>query len=112
MANEQENYLNTLIQKCKDFENSLSSDYRKKTGSYFTGFDMAKTMVCDLIVSFRKKYGKEHLYSRVFLEPCGGAGNFIYCYLYEISKIDFTYNQINQIVQNIYYCDANKRSFV
>lgn len=110
MANEQENYLNTLIQKCKDFENSLSSDYRKKTGSYFTGFDMAKTMVCDLIHSFRKKYGKEHLYSRVFLEPCGGAGNFIYCYLYEISKIDFTNDQINQIVQNIYYCDANKEA--
>ena len=108
MINGQENYLNTLIQKCKDFENSLSPDYRKKTGSYFTGFEMAKTMVSDLIDAFRKKYGKEHLYSRVFLEPCGGAGNFVYCYLYEISKIGFSDNQINQIVQNIYYCDANK----
>ena len=103
-----ETFWNNLIQDCKDFENSLSSDYRKKTGSYFTGFEMAQTMVCDLIEAFRKKYGKEHLYSRVFLEPCGGAGNFIYCYLYEISKIGFTDPQINQIVQNIYYCDANK----
>ena len=108
MENAKENYWNALIHKCKDFENSLSPEYRKKTGSYFTGFDMAKTMVCDLIEAFRKKYGKEHLYSRIFLEPCGGAGNFIYCYLYEISKIGFSEAQINQIVQNIYYCDANK----
>ena len=107
MKNTKEQYWNNLIQKCKDFEKSLSQDYRKKTGSYFTGFDMAQTMVADLIEAFRKKYGKEHLYSRVFLEPCGGAGNFVYCYLYEISKIPFTADQIKLIIENIYYCDAN-----
>ena len=105
-----ETFWNNIIQACKDFENSLSSDYRKRTGSYFTGFEMAQTMVCDLIESFRKKYGKEHLYSRVFLEPCGGAGNFVYCYLYEISKIGFTDEQIVQTINNIYYCDANKKA--
>ena len=102
MKNTKEQYWNNLIQKCKDFEKSLSQDYRKKTGSYFTGFDMAQTMVADLIEAFRKKYGKEHLCSRVFLEPCGGAGNFVYCYLYEISKIPFTADQIKLIIENIY----------
>ena len=55
MKNTKEQYWNNLIQKCKDFEKSLSQDYRKKTGSYFTGFDMAQTMVADLIEAFRKK---------------------------------------------------------
>lgn len=110
MESTKENYWNNLIQNCKDFENSLFPDYRKKTGSYFTSFEMAHTMVCDLIEAFRKKYGKEHLYSRVFLEPCGGAGNFIYCYLYEISRIGFTNEQVMQIIKNIYYCDANSNA--
>ena len=61
MINGQENYLNTLIQKCKDFENSLSPDYRKKTGSYFTGFEMAKTMVSDLIDAFNNLLKRKEL---------------------------------------------------
>ena len=110
MATEKEIFWNELVQKCKDFENSLSADYRKKTGSYFTGFEMAQTMTIDLIDSFRKKYGKEYLCSRVFLEPCGGAGNFIYCYLNEISTMSFSDDAIKQIINNVYYCDANKQA--
>lgn len=110
MSTNKEAFWNSLIEKCKNFENSLSSDFRKRTGSYFTGFSMAQTMVCDLIEAFRKKYGKEHLAHKIFLEPCGGAGNFIYCYLNEISKFNFSKKEITQIINNIYYCDANKKA--
>lgn len=110
MNSVQETYWNNLIIKCKEFENSLSSDYRKKTGSYFTGFEMAQTMVSDLIDAFRKKYGKIVLIGKVFLEPCGGAGNFIYCYLKKISELDFSNDEIRIIIENIYYCDANKKA--
>lgn len=110
MNSNQEAFWKELIADCKEFENSLSADYRKKTGSYFTGFEMAHSMVVDLIGAFRKKYGKELLCDKIFLEPCGGAGNFIYCYLKEISELGFSANEIKQIIENIYYCDSNKKA--
>lgn len=110
MATGKETFWNTLIENCKSFENSLASDFRKRTGSYFTSFPMAQVMVCDLIDAFRKKYGKELLAQKIFLEPCGGTGNFIYCYLNEISKLGFSDAETAQIINNIYYCDANKKA--
>ena len=110
MNGEQDFFWNNLIQKCKSFENALSSDYRKRTGSYFTGFSMAEKMVSDLIEAFRKKYGKESLCDKIFLEPCGGAGNFVYCYLKRISEIGFSSDEIKKIVGNVYYCDSNRRA--
>lgn len=106
----QEKFWNNLIFKCKEFENSLSDDFRKKTGSYFTGFEMAETMVSDLIESFRKKYGKIVLVGKTFLEPCGGAGNFIFCYLKQIAELDFSLKEIQIIIDDIYYCDANEKA--
>ena len=110
MDEKKEKFWQNLILNCKNFENSLNTDYRKKTGSYFTGFGMAQTMVFDLIEAFRKKYGKETLIGKVFLEPCGGAGNFIYCYLKEIANLGFSSDEINIFINNIYYCDANKKA--
>ena len=110
MNTEQKEYWSSLVEKCKTFENSLNADYRKKTGSYFTGFEMADVMVSDLIDAFRKKYGKVVLVGKTFLEPCGGAGNFIYCYLKRISELDFTSEEINTFIDKTYYCDANPKA--
>lgn len=110
MNSVQQKYWSSLIENCKEFENSLDSDYRKKTGSYFTGFEMAEVMVSDLIDAFRKKYGKVVLVGKTFLEPCGGAGNFIYCYLKKISELDFSIEEINTFIDNTYYCDANPKA--
>ena len=110
MLESKKNCWNSLISKCKDFENSLPADFRKRTGSYFTNFETALSMCFDLIESFRKKYGKEDLIGKTFLEPCGGAGNFVYCYLYEISKLEFSQEKIKKIIEKIYYCDSNQKA--
>lgn len=102
-----EQFWTNLVESCKEFENSLSSTYKKQTGSYYTGFQMALAMTSDLIEQFRRKYGKEELCNKIFLEPCGGSGNFIFAYLYNISNIGFSKTEIRKIIQNIYYCDSN-----
>lgn len=105
-----EQFWNKLIESCKEFEKSLSPAYKKQTGSYYTAFQMALPMTADLIEQFRRKYGKDELCNKIFLEPCGGSGNFIFAYLYNISDIGFSKSEIKRIIQNIYYCDSNRKA--
>ncbi len=105
-----EQFWQNLTESCKQFENSLSQEYKKQTGSYYTGFQMALAMTTDLIEQFRRKYGKEELCKKIFLEPCGGAGNFIFAYLYNLSEIGFSKAEISELINNIYYCDSNKNA--
>ena len=91
-----EQFWNNLIESCKEFEKSLSTTYKKQTGSYYTAFQMALPMTADLIEQFRRKYGKDELCNKIFLEPCGGSGNFIFAYLYNISDIGFSKSEIKR----------------
>lgn len=103
-------FWNTLQNKCKEFENSLDCDYRKKTGSYYTNFSMTLTMIEDFLKTFEAKSKKENLCDKIFLEPCGGSGNFIFAYLYKISEFEFSNEEVNKIIHNIYYCDSNSKA--
>ena len=68
---------------------------------------MALAMTADVIEQFRRKYGKDEICNKIFLEPCGGAGNFVFAYLYNLSKIGLTNEEIRGTLENIYYCDSN-----
>lgn len=105
--NEKELFWKKLVESCKNFEKKLPQSFKKQTGSYYTGFPMALAMTSDVIEQFRRKYGKDEICNKIFLEPCGGAGNFVFAYLYNLSKIGLTNEEIREILENIYYCDSN-----
>lgn len=105
--NEKELFWKKLVESCKNFEKKLPQSFKKQTGSYYTGFPMALAMTADVIEQFRRKYGKDEICNKIFLEPCGGAGNFVFAYLYNLSKIGLTNEEIREILENIYYCDSN-----
>ena len=105
--NEKELFWKKLVESCKNFEKKLPQGFKKQTGSYYTGFPMALAMTADVIEQFRRKYGKDEICNKIFLEPCGGAGNFIFAYLYNLSKIGLTNEEIRETLENIYYCDSN-----
>lgn len=103
---------NHLLKKLK--EDSLATEMamgtleRKRTGSFYTSFDLTSIMVKDLINEVIK-YNK-NIEDLSFLEPCVGSGNFVFSFLDEISKLNLKSSQHKSILNNIYVCDINQNA--
>ena len=98
--------LTTIAQENERYEKSLDSLYRKQTGSYYTGIDLALAMVKELIASI----DSSKLFEKTFLEPCVGTGSFVFAYLKVASDIGFSKIEYLQLLNNIYVCDINKNA--
>ncbi len=90
----------------KSIETAMDPLERKRTGSYFTGLELTDIMMHELVGELLKS-GKD-IWTLRFLEPCVGAGNFVFSYLKEISKLDFEKEKIRILLDNLYVADINK----
>jgi DNA-cytosine methyltransferase len=79
---------------------------RKQTGSFYTSDDLTAAMIDDLIQCL-PDHKRNTLYNLRFLEPCVGAGSFVFAYLLAALRFKFTQEQSHQLINNIYVCDIN-----
>lgn len=85
------------------FEKSLEILIKKQTGSYYTAMELAVAMMRELVSTI----DTHELYSKTFLDPCVGTGNFVFAYLRVCVDLEFTKEQYLQLLNNIYACDIN-----
>ncbi len=103
-----EEFQDVIKIKSKDFETALDNLYRKRTGSYYTSFELTDEMMSELVK--RILISGEKIWEKKFLEPCVGTGNFIFSYLKAVDKLCLDKVQIEQLVDNIYVADINRDS--
>ncbi|MFZ8074811.1 DNA (cytosine-5-)-methyltransferase [Fusobacterium watanabei] len=89
------------------YQHSLTEIERKYSGIYYTEFDLAFKIVNNLF--FNKKI--KNIWNLKFLEPAVGIGNFVFAYLFYISKnYILTKKQVLKLYENIYVCDSDKKA--
>jgi len=100
------NLLNEILQESKLFENKIDYLYKRNSGSYYTGYDLAKNMLIDLFKNIDKEEGY-CLEDKLILEPCVGTGIFIFAFLEILIKRNYKKTQLKKIINNIYVSDIN-----
>ncbi len=108
-AKEKMNLLQELAYNGRQFEQSMNSLHRKQTGSYYTALELTEVMMRELIDSLTNDERKI-LYTKRFLEPCVGSGNFVFAYLKVVSELGYSKEQYTELINNIYVCDINKKA--
>ena len=98
-----------LNDRSKSFEQSMDALHRKRTGSYYTALDLTILMMKELVDSLPITT-RERLYTKTFLEPCVGTGNFVYAYLRVCKDLGFSHEENIELLENIYVCDINKQA--
>ncbi len=88
------------------YEQSMDKLHRKQTGCYFTALDLTYVMMKELVACF-PDHDQRVLYEKTFFEPCVGTGNFVYAYLRVCKEKEFSYEQYQKLLNNIYVCDIN-----
>lgn len=88
-----------------DFERSIDPVLRRRTGSYYTSFELTIPMVRELIENLPKQK-RDNLHKLRFLEPCVGTGNFVFAYILVAAEYVET-SKIKELLNNIYVCDIN-----
>ncbi len=91
----------------QEFENQMSSVYRKQTGSYYTSLDFALSMMEEFVNTLNQEE-RRSIFLKKFLEPCVGTGHFVFAYLMVCKTLDFSPAQYQKLLNNIYVCDINK----
>lgn len=81
---------------------------RKRTGSYYTNLELTDLMMSELIEELIKDNSNRKLCEFKFLEPCVGAGNFVFSYIKQIVKIGISNDDANTLLNNIYVADINQ----
>ena len=95
-----------LNDRSTSFEQSMDTLHRKQTGSYYTALDLTVIMMKELVDSLPLSM-REKLYTKTFLEPCVGTGNFVYAYLRVCKDLGFSHEENTELLNNIYVCDIN-----
>ncbi len=101
-----QNLWKTLNDKSHAIESNMESLERKRTGSYYTDISLTDAMMEELIESIDSS--KKDIINLRFLEPCVGAGNFVFSYINTIQKTySLSVNEANTLLSNIYVADIN-----
>lgn len=103
MNNNIETFFAKYITDSKKYESSLTYPYKRATGSFYTGFDLAYKMVKKMF----SEIDCSKLTNLKILEPCNGTGIFIFAILKYLLDNNYENNDIISIVNNIYICEVN-----
>lgn len=98
--------IENFVLRSNQIEESLEKNYKKLNGIYFTNPHLTNYIIDDLFEHFSDIF-KKNIYTKKFLEPCVGIGNFVFAYLEKIKTLNLTYEQHKELINNIYVCDIN-----
>lgn len=93
-----------IRKKSKSIESGMDPLERKRTGSYYTALELTDIMMSELVSKVKDK--KEDIWNCRFLEPCVGAGNFVFSYI-KVATQGLNKEQITTLLNNIYAADIN-----
>ena len=100
---------NSLNQKSKAAENKIDPFKKKFTGSYYTDIFITDIIINELIETI--KVSKDKILSCKFLEPCVGAGNFVFSYILKVhEKYNLTREEAKIFINNIFVSDINSEA--
>ena len=71
----------SLSSKSKHIETGMDALTRKRTGSYYTDLELTDVMMTELVEHLKMSDSSKKIYEYRFLEPCVGAGNFVFSYI-------------------------------
>lgn len=98
----------SLNERSRAIETGMDALARKRTGSYYTDIKLTDIMMEELVSQLRDK--SKPLYEYRFLEPCVGAGNFVFSYIKAIHNTSITKEEAAKLLENIYVADVNKEA--
>lgn len=101
-----DDFLNNVSKESNNFERNINPFFRKKTGSYYTDFEMANSMVSEVINKIVTD--NRNIWEMKFLEPCVGTGIFVFSYLKAVKSLSLSKEQYKELINNIYVVDINK----
>lgn len=96
-------YFEKYIIDSKEYESKLTYLYKRTTGSFYTGFDLAYKMVKQMF----KEIDKDKLLISKILEPCNGTGIFVFAILKYLLDNKYNNKEILSIINNIYISEVN-----
>ena len=88
-----------------DYQQGLNNLYRKNSGIFYTGLDLAE-YICNSLIE-HIIHSNKNIQSLKLLEPCVGIGNFVFAYLKNIKRLNLDNLQIKELLDNIYVCDID-----
>lgn len=97
-----------FILRSNKVENSLKKDYKKLNGIYFTNSYLTTYIIDDLFEHFSDIF-KKNIFTKKFLEPCVGVGNFVFAYLEKVKTLNLIPEQYKELINNIYVCDIDEQ---
>lgn len=99
-----------LNEKSRSIETEMDALTRKRTGSYYTDLKLTDVMMSELIEHLRTKNPGKKLCEYRFLEPCVGAGNFVFSYINAVRTTGIDRDDAQIMLDNIYVADVNSEA--
>ena len=96
-----------LSEKSRHIETGMDALTRKRTGSYYTNLKLTDVMMGELVEHLKADNQKKQLYEYRFLEPCVGAGNFVFSYIEAVRATGLNKETAQIMLDNIYVADVN-----
>lgn len=90
------------------YESNLDNTYRRSTGIYYTNVELAKYLIDEMFEVSNKS--KDEIIESILLEPCVGIGNFIYAYFKKLFELEYSKDDIENVLKNIYIADIDKKA--
>lgn len=97
----------SLSEKSKCIEAEMDALTRKRTGSYYTDLELTDVMMSELVEHLKAKNPTKKIYEYRFLEPCVGAGNFVFSYIKAVKATGLSKDNARIMLDNIYVADVN-----
>lgn len=97
----------SLCEKSRSIEAELNALTRKRTGSYYTDLELTDVMMSELVEHLKTKSSTKKIYEYRFLEPCVGAGNFVFSYIKAVKNTRLDKEAAKIMLDNIYVADVN-----
>ena len=96
-----------LKEKSKFIETNMDTLTRKRTGSYYTDLELTDMIMYELVEYLKAKEPNKKLCDYRFLEPCVGAGNFVFSYIKAVKATGIDAEDAQTLFDNIYVADVN-----
>lgn len=101
------NTIERLNNKQNKVENTLTLEYKRKTGTYYTDMLLTDKLMQELVEYLQTQYSIDEIVNKRLLEPCVGMGSYIFSYLKAINNLNITKQQAEKLLENIYVADIN-----
>lgn len=97
----------SLSERSKNIETEMDALTRKRTGSYYTDLKLTDVMMSELVEHLKAANPTKKIYEYRFLEPCVGAGNFVFSYIEAVRTTGLDKEKAKILLDNIYVADVN-----